>query len=359
MEIIKTNNITQVYEGREVLKNISLSIEKSEVFTIVGPTGSGKTTLIRILDLLEPPRSGEYLFDGIDMLNDNTRQLEARRRMAYVQQRPTIFTASVFDNVACGLRWRRMKPDLVRQKTDSGLELVGMEEYRERNARTLSGGETQRIAIARALVTEPEVLYLDEPTANMDPVSVTKIEEVLSHIIREQKITIIMTTHNMSQAQRMSSRLGVVIGGEMLQTGRWQEIYSTPGSREVASLIGIENMVDGEIVSARDELVTIKSGDRIMEVISELPVGEKVCVCIRPEDITLSVNRTSTSARNSFTGKIIYTSTLGALTRVTVDCGFQLMVLVTTRSAEELDLVKGREVYASFKATAVHVIRRQ
>lgn len=359
MALIETFNLTQSYDGKEVLKNISFSIEKNEVFTIVGPTGSGKTTLIRILDLLEPPFSGTFKFDGIEMIKRGNHQMETRRRMAYVQQKPTIFSMNVFDNVACGLRWRGMNSTQVRQKTEDVLELTGMAEYGERNARTLSGGETQRIAIARAIVTGPEVLFLDEPTANMDPVSISKIEEVLTQIIDEHKITIVMTTHNMAQAQRMSSRMGVLINGELMQNGHWQTIFNTPRNKEVAAFIGLENMIDGVIVSAADELAVINTGRNSIEAITTLPVGENVSVCIPPEDIVISTSRTSSSARNSFAGKIGNTVTFGALTNVTLDCGFKLVVVVTTRSAEEMGLVKNKEVFASFKATGVHVIKRQ
>ncbi len=359
MALIETMNLYQQYDGRQVLKNVNLSVDRAEVFTLVGPTGAGKTTLIRILDLVEAPYSGQLLFDGIDVLSQGTHQLETRRRMSYVQQRPVIFTMNVFDNVACGLKWRRMESGLIKRKTESALELVGMADYRNQHARTLSGGETQRIAIARALVTEPEVLFLDEPTANMDPNSVAKIEGILNNIIKEEKITIVMTTHNMAQAQRMSSRLGVIIDGQLMQTGDWHEVFSTPTTSDIAHFVGVENIIDGEIISAQGELVTIKVNGMVIEAISDFPVGEKVSVCIRPEDITVSTTRTSTSARNSFAGTIKNIVSFGTLTRVTIDCGFTLIVLVTTRSAGELNFVKGKEVFTSFKATAIHVIKRQ
>ncbi len=226
MTLIETVNICQHYEGRDVLKNINLKIDRGEVFTLIGPTGAGKTTLMRILDLIERPCSGKLYFDGHDVANPRIDQLEVKRRMSYVQQRPLVFTMNVFDNIACGLRWRHTKPGITRRKTEEALELVGMTSFRNRNAKTLSGGEMQRVAIARALVTEPQVLFLDEPTANMDPVSTAKIEEVLGHIISEKKTTIIMATHNMSQGQRIASRLGVLIDGELLQTGSVSDIFN-------------------------------------------------------------------------------------------------------------------------------------
>ena len=250
MALIETKSITHQYSGREVLKNINLKIHRTEVFTLIGPTGSGKTTLLRVMDLLELPSAGQVLFDGIDVTASRTGQLEARRRMAYVQQRPVVFNLNVFDNVACGLRWRHVKSNIVKKSAENALEMVGMAACSYRNARTLSGGETQRVAIARALITGPEILFLDEPTANMDPVSTARIEEVLADIIREQKIAVVMTTHNMSQGQRMASRLGVLINGELLQTGSVNDIFNTPTSKEVAEFVGIENILKGEIIKA-------------------------------------------------------------------------------------------------------------
>ncbi len=239
MALIETVGVSQKYDNREVLKNINLKIDKGEVFTLIGPTGAGKTTLIRILDLIELPYSGKLFLNGVNVTAPGFDRLEVRRRMSYVQQKPLVFTMNVYDNVACGLRWRHIRSDVIKRKTEEALELVGMNDYRDRAARTLSGGEMQRIAIARALVTEPEVLLLDEPTANMDPVSTAKIEEVLAHTINERKTTIVMTTHNMSQGQRMASRLGVLINGALQQVGTPGEVFASPRTSEVAAFLGL------------------------------------------------------------------------------------------------------------------------
>ena len=358
MALIETSGISQNYDGKDVLKNINLKIEKAEVFTLIGPTGSGKTTLIRILDILEPPCAGKLVFDGIDVTTSKIKQLEARRRMSYVQQKPLIFTMNVYDNVACGLRWRRMKAGVIKQKTDEALEMVGMTEFRDRNAKTLSGGETQRIAIARALVTEPEVLFLDEPTANMDPVSTAKIEEVLAHIINQRKITIIMTTHNMSQGQRMASRLGVLISGELLQTGSVFDIFNQPQNREVAEFVGVDNILNGVVEHKDNELATIAVNGQKITVISNLPIGEAVHVLVRPEIIVFSLSGEAGSARNVFKCRVEKINTIGSQVRIGVSCGFPLLGVITTQAAQELNISIGKDIYASFKATAIHVIKR-
>lgn len=359
MALIKTVNISQAYDGREVLKNVNLEIDRSETFTLIGPTGSGKTTLIRILDLLDSPSSGSLLFDGMDVTGMRANQLEARRRMSYVQQRPLVFTMNVFDNVICGLRWRHVKSTIARKKAEEALELVGMSDYGDRNAKTLSGGETQRVAIARAIVTEPEVLFLDEPTANMDPVSTAKIEEVLGRIINEKKTTVIMTTHNMSQGQRMASRMAVLMDGEIHQIGKPSEIFTSPTSKKVAEFVGVENILTGTVLKKENELtiVAIEGNGNQIQVVSECNVGERVNIIIRPEDVTFALTHEPTSARNNFTGTINCATLVGPLVRIEADCGFPLLGLVTKKSAEELNLTVGRQVFASIKVAAIRTVK--
>ncbi|MBM4463460.1 MAG: ABC transporter ATP-binding protein [Chloroflexi bacterium] len=359
MPLIEATSLGQEYDGRYVLKGIDLRINKGEAFALIGPTGAGKTTLLRLLDLLDTPASGQVFFDGVDVTRSGHRRLEARRRMSYVQQKPAVFTMDVYGNIACGLKWRHEKKEVIRRKVDSVLELVGMADYKNRDARTLSGGETQRVAIARALVTEPEVLILDEPTANLDPVSASKIEAVLEKIIAEQKTTLIMATHDMPQGQRLAGKIGVLINGQLLQVGNPNDVFCSPQSKEVAEFVGVENILAGIIVEKDDSLATIDINGNTIQAVSDCAVGEKVHVCARPEDITFALTREAGSARNVFEGSISKMIAVGPLARIELDCGFPLLGVLTTRSAQELQLTIGRRVYASFKATAVHVIKRR
>ncbi len=358
MALIETLNIGQKYGGQDVLKDVSLDIEAGEVFALIGPTGAGKTTLLRLLDLLETPDAGSIRFDGIDVTANKSLRLKARRRMAFVLQKPVVFNMSVYDNVACGLKWRKEKEPALRQRVNQALELAGMAQYAKRNARTLSGGETQRVAIARALAIAPEVLFLDEPTANLDPVSTAKIEEVLAHIIAEGKTTVVMATHNMSQGQRLAGRIGVMMNGRLLQMGSPGDIFSTPGNKEVAEFVGVDNILSGVIVNRDDELVTIDVNGALIQAISDYPIGAEVHALIRPEDVTLALHKDASSARNTFEGNIAKIFPIGALVRVEVACGFPLFAVVTKRSAEDLDLAVDKKIYATFKATAVHIIKR-
>lgn len=358
MALLEAENLGQVYGGQSILKDINLVVQRGEVLAFIGPTGAGKTTLLRLLDLLELPASGRVYFDGLEVTSHRQGRLAARRRMAFVQQKPLVFTMSVYDNIACGLRWRGEKDGSIRRRVEEVLALVGMAEYRGRHAKTLSGGETQRVALARALVTQPELLFLDEPTANLDPVSVAKVEEILGQIIAEHRMTVVMATHDVAQGQRLASRIGVLVSGRILQFGTPSEIFTLPESREVAEFVGVENILTGTVTERENGLVTVAIDGGRVEAISDYGVGEKVYVLIRPEDITLTLSGDRTSARNTFSGTIVRTALVGALIRIEVDCHFPLLALVTKRSAEELNLTPGRSIYASFKASAVRVIKR-
>jgi tungstate transport system ATP-binding protein len=359
MPLIETAGLCQRYGENDILQNVNLKVEQGEVFALIGPTGAGKTSLLRLINLLDLPTSGEIYFDGTSIAGSARPTIELRRRMAFVLQKPVVFNMSVYDNIACGLKWRKENKGDIRGKVDGILEMVALSGYKDRQARTLSGGEMQMVAIARAIVSEPELLLMDEPTANLDPASAAKIEALITDTIHRYNTTIIMSTHDMFQGQRLADRVGVLLNGQIQQSGYWRQVFESPRNEEVATFVGVENIIDGLVASSQDKIVTITVDGSVIEAVSDSAVGVEVCACIRPEDITLAKSKTSSSARNSFAGRITRIVSFGALRRIELDCGFPLVALVTKRSAEELELDKGKQVYASFKATGVHVISRQ
>jgi tungstate transport system ATP-binding protein len=356
MALLKTEDLGRTIGGRQILEGIDLEVERGEIFSLIGPTGAGKTTLIRLLNLLDRPSSGRIIFDGRDVSRSNRRRLDARRRMAHVQQKPIVFSMSVYDNVACGLQWRGEKN--LRQKTEAALDRVGMLDRRDRDARTLSGGETQRIALARALVTDPLLLFLDEPTANLDPVSVSRTEEILNRVISDQKTTVLMATHDMRQGHRLATRTGALIDGRLQQVGSPDEIYHSPVNRMVAELVGIENILTGTILDKDGSLATIDVSGRTLQAVTDALIGDPVDVLIKPVDITFTLSKDPSSARNILEGKISRMTSEGTLLRIVVDCGFPLLGVLTVNSADELRLAIGKPIFANFKATAIHILKR-
>lgn len=355
--MLELRNITKRFGDSDVLRGISAEISEGEIFTIIGPSGAGKSTLLRIISLLEPPTDGDILFNGLSIISD--RSLETRRRMGMVFQKSAIFNVSVFENVAIGLRFRHVNDETIKKKVADALDIVGLAGFEERNGKTLSGGEMQRIALARVLVTDPDLLLLDEPTANLDPVSVRMIEELILRIHKKFNTTIIMSTHDMFQGQRLAHRIGVMINGRFAQFGTPREIFTTPNDRFVARFVGVENVIDGRITSKDRGIAFIQADGISIQVLSPLPVGTDVTVFFRPEDVAISASSEHAgSIRNVFPGRVLSVTPMGPYSRIHVDCGVPLLAMITYKATEELGLREGSIVCASFKATAPHVVLR-
>ena len=234
--MIEAREVGATRGGAEILKGVSLKVDLGEILAVIGPTGSGKTTLIRVLNLIDRPDGGRILFDGIDVSHDEKARFSARRRMAMVFQKPTIFNASVEKNVSYGLRVRGISGSAAGDRTRSALREVGLFGYEKRWGTSLSGGEAQRVALARALVTDPELILLDEATANLDPRTAEKIEDLIQKMADGGR-TVVMATHDLEQARRLADRIGVIIGGELVCMGLPEEIFERPRSEEVARFV--------------------------------------------------------------------------------------------------------------------------
>ena len=354
MPLIELLDLNQRHGPRTTLKGISLSIEKGEILTVIGPTGSGKTTLLRLIDQLDTPASGKVLFDGREVAP--RLRTKVRRQISMVLQKPVVFDASVYDNVAYPLRVRRGDRKAIPEKVNAMLKTVGLDGYQKRKARTLSGGETQKVALARAIITDPQVLLLDEPTANLDPVSLNSIEELILRFNRDNGMAIVIATHEMAQGQRLAHRIGVMMDGELIQVGRPEDIFYAPSDVRVARFVGVENILKGRITANEGGLARVETNGQSLEVVTDHRLGEEVHVFIRPEEIIVSLQAPSSSARNAFSGQVSLVALSGPYARAEIDCGFTLVALITRRSAEELGLKIGQKVNASFKATAIHVI---
>lgn len=346
--MLKLQGISKVYNEKKVLEDINLEVRGGETLGVIGPTGSGKTTLLKIIDLLEEPTTGRIIFDGIDVLN--VPAFKVRRRMGMVFQETPILKGTVHDNIIYGQRLRGREPG--EEEIKRVLELVGLVGYEDRDARVLSGGEKQRLALGRALINEPELLLLDEPTSNLDPISKKRIEEAIKELKGE--ITIIFTTHDLIQGQHLAERIAI-LNNRIMQIGKPSEVFKRPANRFVAEFVGAKNVIGGEARITRDKVTIIESDD--LKIYSSRPAEGDVTAIIRPEDITVSWEPKDSSALNQLRGEVVGFEERGPLFQVLVECGDEIFtVYMTQKSFYDMKIGIGSSVWMEFKASAVHII---
>ena len=279
MRLIELKGISKNFGDTQVLRNVDLYIRKKEFLTLLGPSGCGKTTMLRIIGGFEFPTEGKVLFEGKDI----TDVPPYRRRVNTVFQKYALFThMNVFDNIAFGLKLKKMGKQEIARRVGRMLELVNMEGYEKRWADSLSGGQQQRIAIARALVNEPEVLLLDETLGALDLKLRKNMQLELKAMQQELGITFIYVTHDQEEALTMSDTIAVMSGGRIHQIGDPKKIYDEPKNAFVADFIGESNILPG--VMPEDDVVEM-AGQKFPCVDEGFGKNEEVDVVVRPEDI--------------------------------------------------------------------------
>ncbi|MBU1617827.1 MAG: ABC transporter ATP-binding protein [Candidatus Margulisbacteria bacterium] len=301
------------------------------ITALLGPNGAGKSTYLRKLMGLDTGR--------IDL------------SISMVFQEPLLFDLSVFENVALGLRFRRGRK--IRQQVDHWLEVFGVAHLRDRRAITLSGGEAQKVALARALVVGPKTLLLDEPFSNLDLTSQIEFRQMLKSIIHEKKIRTIWVTHNKAEALIVADQLMIMINRAIAQTGRPEEVIQKPATKEVAGFLGIENIFHGRLTDDNGQSI-FKNPLVCFEAAAEQK--SDAWVVVHPEDILLSLEPTKTSARNCLRGIVLSVEPAGLIYRTRIKAGETFVSNITRASAEEIGIAPGKELFLTFKATAVQVI---
>ncbi len=344
--------------SRQVLHVEALTIEESQVLAVIGPNGSGKSTLLLTIARLLKAESGQISFRGRPIAEQN--ELSYRRRVSLVLQEPLLMDTSVFNNVASGLRFRSVPKEEVTRRVETWLDRLGIRQLRDRPARQLSGGEAQRVSLARALALDPELLMLDEPFSGLDTPSRTRLLEDFQALRLETRTTTIFVTHDMDEALYLGDRVAVLLNGLLCQCGPPQEVFTAPSDAEVAAFVGMETVLPGKVTARKDGQVSVDVNGISLSAVGDLEPGRPVLFCLRPEDITLWPTQAApfSSARNRISGRIQRIIPQGPLARVQIDCGFPLLALVTRSSVEEMELDKDKLVGASFKASAVHLIPR-
>ncbi len=345
--------------GVRVLDVPAFRIGDGELVALLGPNGSGKTTLLLSMMALLPRAAGQLLWRGAEVATERD-ALAARRRMAMILQEPLLFDDSVEGNVASGLRLRGVPRAEARARVAATLERLELGALARRSARTLSGGEARRVSLARALVLEPELVLLDEPFTHLDARTRDAITDGLERTLRETRTAAVLVTHDPTEALRLSDRIAVMHAGAIVQSGSPAEVVNAPASELVASCVGMETVLEGAVARSAGGEIVVPVAGREIHALADASAGERVYCCIRPENVTVETADRSgtTSARNVFPARVTSIAPVGPYLKVKLDCGFPLVASVTAESFATLGLARGAAVVASFKATAIHVIRK-
>jgi molybdopterin-binding protein len=348
---VELKKLTKAYDKKIVLDTVNLQIREGEILALLGPNGSGKSTILKILAFIENPTSGEVLFQS-EKVNFKNPEKE-RMQSTLVFQKTTVFGTSVYNNVAYGLKLRKVPKEKRDKEVKKALELVKLEGFEKRNARKLSGGEQQRVAIARALVLKTKLLLLDEPTANLDPKNAGILEEVIDTVNRESKTTIVMATHNMFQAKKLPHRIALIDEGKITEVGAPAEVFGKL-SKNLARFAAVDNTFTGTANATASGTSRVDVGNGVQIEITAQKKDAAV-VFINPQDIILSKTALESSARNTFKGKITQITDLASIVKLKVDVGKPFTVQVTSQSFNDLGLCLNAEVFITFKASSVQV----
>jgi tungstate transport system ATP-binding protein len=282
--------------------------------------------------------------------------------MAVAFQEPLLLDTTVEGNVRSGLRIRGVPSQEQKRRAAEWLDRFGIAGLASRSCRFLSGGEAQRVSLARALALQPEVLLLDEPFAALDTPTRSALIEDLDRNLTESRTTTVLVTHDRSEALRLGDRVAILIDGRIHQLGAPEDVFSAPADEHVAAFVGVETIVAATIRSLRDGVATLDVAGITLEAATTADLGLEVLLCIRPEDVVLGARDRSaspTSARNHIPGTVSRITPSGPYSRIELNVGFSLVALITKQSLEDLALTPGAHVQASFKATAAHLIPRR
>jgi tungstate transport system ATP-binding protein len=345
--------------GVTVLDIPEFQVPQGKILALIGPNGAGKSTLLLMLAGLLKPQRGKIYFQG-QPVESRADLASLRHNAAVVFQEPLLLNNSVFENVALGLKFRRLKNEEIKSRVQRTLDYFGISQLAKRSAKTLSGGEAKRVSLARAFAIKPQIILLDEAFNSLDPPSRETIIDDLKQILEETKITAVLALHDREETLRLAQDVSVMNNGRIVQTGTTAAIFNQPDSEFVANFVGTESILEGTVNSCSDGHMVISINGKVIEAVGDYSVGQKVYCCLRPENVTVS-NYTpgKISARNIFEAKVSKIIRQGFFYKLTLDCGFPVVAYITIPSCEDLGIAKGGAVIASFKATAVHVIPRE
>ncbi len=332
--------------GKFNLRDINLHITENDFFMLMGPSGAGKTILLEAIAGLVPIKNGRIRVAGRDI----TQLPPEKRGISIVYQDYALFPhLTVANNIRYGLRFQKIEKSEGDQRLDELLNLLNLQHLANRSPETLSGGEQQRVAMARALIVNPQVLLLDEPLSALDPRLREEFRLVLKQLQQQTSATILMVTHDFAEALALGHRGAIINGGKIEQSGSMEELFQRPQSTMVADFVGMKNLFAVTILEekARIENLQIQLGHSYEN-------GQKF-IAIRPEDIVLSTEQLQSSMRNCFQGRINQIISQGFYYEVHANVDtVSFCALVTKGALLEMELREGKEIYLFFKSTAIH-----
>ena len=359
-ELLRAQGIVRRAGERTLVDIDLLRVRRGEILAVLGPNGAGKSTLFRLLLLLETADRGTIYFEGRAVRRGDR---AASQAMAGVFQRPHLFAGTVAANVALGLNGRGLTRAERRSRVSAALRSFGLENLATSDVRWLSGGEAQRVAVARALAVEPRVLLLDEPTAGLDIPVRRNLREDLERAVHQRAGAVILVTHDPADAFALANRIAVMEAGRIVQIGTPDDLILEPATPFVAAFTGADLLLDGVVDSVEGELVRMRTanGAAVWGMCAGVTprIGDTAHASYRPEDITLVPAEAGapTSAINRFQVRVSSAVTTGALMRVRLEGATALTALITRRSSELLQVQVGSALEAHLKATAVRVYR--
>ena len=324
--IVKLENFQKSFGTKKIIDNINLEIYEKEFVTILGSSGCGKTTILRIIAGLDMPTSGKVYLDSVDV----TALDPTKREVNTIFQNYALFPLmSVYDNIAFGLKMKKVPKDEIKKRVQKMLELVHLEGYEKRKPKDLSGGEQQRVAIARGLINNPKVLLLDEPLSALDLKLRKQMQVELKSLQKKLGITFIYVTHSQDEALSMSDRIVVLKDGKIEQVGSPVEVYENPKSLYVADFLGEANIFKGKVVEVLDSKckVLIQNNLEFYVFNKNYQIGDYLSIIVRPENMKIS--KTSRKM-NCLEGRILEEIYTGSVTLILVEVmKWQIKVIIS------------------------------
>ena len=330
-----TESLVKRFDDVVAVDDVSISINKGEIFALLGSSGCGKSTLLRIMAGFEKPTAGRVLLDGVDIASFHPYE----RPINMMFQSYALFPhLNVWENIAFGLKREGMPSDQIRTRVDEMLGLVQLGAYAKRKPHQLSGGQQQRVALARSLAKKPQLLLLDEPLGALDKKLRERTQFELVNIIESVGVTVVMVTHDQEEAMTMASRIAVMSHGRVLQVGTPKEIYECPSNRFVADFIGNINLFDGHLSVDEHDRCEITTGQGVMHIAHGIggAIGMPLTVAVRPEKIYIAKTKPEVSV-NLFSGKVREIAYFGSYTSFIVETAEGRNVVITEPNGSRLE----------------------